>query len=382
MPEPPTLCMIFEAIGPYSAIGRVAMQGVQLALDAGWKVTVVAKRLDEGLQNRVEWLKLYVPPKLFALQWTTARYFIKKALGDRKFDVVHAHQPQVADLSDLFQCHYLTRAAYERNSLTRVRDLRTGFIRVQEQVVLRFEDFFYSHWNPTTRMLYDSALTRSDFHRLYDKLPREDTFVYAFPDVKFPTSAEREQARIKIFGSDAAEEIRVPVLGYLGGLHERKGYRRILANLETGPEVFLLMGGQYSHGFEAPRLAGRFKAMGLVEDIRTFYHACDAFVVASYYEPLGLVAFEASAHGLPVVATEEVGALPHLIEYEAGVSWDGVQPLSRVVLDVIQKREHCNAGARRMEQDLGVAAYGARLLREYDSVKSSPEKSSRLQSAQ
>ena len=52
-PLQPTLCMIFEAIGPYNAIGRVAMDGIRAALDAGWRVTVVAKRLDESLQSKV-----------------------------------------------------------------------------------------------------------------------------------------------------------------------------------------------------------------------------------------------------------------------------------------------------------------------------------------
>ena len=98
MPQP-TLCVIFEAIGPYSAIAKVAYKDIGFALDAGWKVTVVAKRLHESLQNRVEWLKLYVPPRLFLLQWATARLFIRAALGDRRFDVVHAHQPQAASLA-------------------------------------------------------------------------------------------------------------------------------------------------------------------------------------------------------------------------------------------------------------------------------------------
>ena len=58
----PTLCMVFEAIGNMSAIAKIAMADVQIALDAGYRVTVVAKFLDESLRDRVEWLKLTVPP--------------------------------------------------------------------------------------------------------------------------------------------------------------------------------------------------------------------------------------------------------------------------------------------------------------------------------
>src|SRR3954452_10644286 len=108
MPQP-TLCMIFEAISNDSAIAKVAMSDVNIALDAGYKVTCVSKILHESLRPKVEWLKLKVPPRGFALQWLTARRFIKQAIGNRTFDVVHAHQPQAASLADVFQCHFLTR---------------------------------------------------------------------------------------------------------------------------------------------------------------------------------------------------------------------------------------------------------------------------------
>src|SRR4051812_1647014 len=99
------------------------MAQVRTALTAGWRVSVVAKFLDESLHDDVEWLRLYVPPRLFFVQWATARHFIRQALGARAFDVVHAHQPQVASLSDVFQCHFLTRVAHERGCL----ENRSGF---------------------------------------------------------------------------------------------------------------------------------------------------------------------------------------------------------------------------------------------------------------
>src|SRR5438105_2918291 len=112
-----TYCMIFEAIDQSSAIAKIALAEVKLALDAGYQVSVVAKRLDESLHGKVEWLKLTVPPRGFIVKWLTARTFMKKALGGRKFDIVHAHQPQAASLSDVFQCHFLTRVAHERNCI-------------------------------------------------------------------------------------------------------------------------------------------------------------------------------------------------------------------------------------------------------------------------
>src|SRR5258708_33124426 len=91
----PTYCMIFEATGPFNAIGRVAMDGIRIAQEAGYQVTVVARRLDERLQQEVEWLKMYVPPRLFYLQWVTAERFIKRALGGRRVELAATPPPQV-----------------------------------------------------------------------------------------------------------------------------------------------------------------------------------------------------------------------------------------------------------------------------------------------
>src|SRR5947208_1674613 len=124
-----SLCMIFEATGSFNAIGKVAMTGGGVALGAGYEVTVFAKRMEERLKKHVEWIPMYVPPRGFALQWLTARHFIKRAMGKRKWDIVHGHQPQIADLCDVFQCHFLTRVAYERKCLEMRSDWRSRAVR-------------------------------------------------------------------------------------------------------------------------------------------------------------------------------------------------------------------------------------------------------------
>jgi glycosyltransferase involved in cell wall biosynthesis len=358
------VCHLFEAIGPYSAIGKVAMADVRIALEAGYEVTVVAKRLDESLRGEVEWLKLYVPPRGFLLQWTTARHFMKQALGGRSFDIVHGHQPQIASLCDLFQCHFLTRAAYERGCLEERKTLRARAVRVQQQGVLYAEDYYYRRWNPETRMLYDSELTKREFHRLYGELPREDVLVYDFPAVNFATAEERAAARVKFLGG---EEKRL-VVGYLGGLQERKGYKPLLEAMAKEPGLFLLMGGSYTEGFVDERLAGRMKAVGLVEDTAGFYAACDVLVVPSVFEPLGLVAFEAAARGIPVIATEEVGALPHLVEHGAGFAWDGRSGLGELVRRATADIEGVRKGIVAVERELSMERYRGRLLRLYEEV--------------
>ena len=240
--NPPTLCMIHEGVGNQSAIAKVAMDGVRHALRAGWQVSVVAKILEPSLRAEVEWLPLFVPPRGFLLKWLTAEHFIRAALGTRAFDVIHAHQPQAAALSDVFTCHYLTRSVHERNGLPPWRGGRSALARLQQLGALPAEDHYYRRWNPRTRMLFCSQLLREEFLRFYPPPERQEVMDNACPAPDIPSEAERRAARAKIVGRDWAG----PVLGYLGGIDERKGYRQLVRALEPESDIFLLLGGPSS----------------------------------------------------------------------------------------------------------------------------------------
>ena len=360
--EKPTLCMMFEAIGSYNSIGKVARNGVLAALDAGWQVTVVANRLDESLQDRVEWIKLYVPPRGFYLKWMTARYFLIQAIGTRKFDVVHAHQPQHAAFSDIFQCHFLTRVAYERKCFTGGEGLRKKLGEAQQIGVMSKEDSFYRGWNPNTRMLFCSQMMRDEFHRLYGPLPAEYVLNTMAPPVSLPTPEARKKARKDLIG---IEDDR-PVLGYLGGIDERKGYRQLISGLEGDNDTFLLFGGPDTQTFDAPSLAGRFKGLGFVSDIATFFAACDIVAVPSFFDPCPAVIVEAAAHGVPTIATDGVGNLPTAVEYGAGESWDRNTSLVPVVRKIMSRHSEYSAAAVKMAEDFSVAKWQQFLLNLYD----------------
>ncbi|HVS72514.1 MAG TPA: glycosyltransferase family 4 protein [Phycisphaerae bacterium] len=359
----PSLCHIFEAIGPYSGIGRVAMSGVQIALDAGYRVTVIAKRLDESLQPHVQWLPLTVPPRGFAFQWLSARHYIKKALGTRTFDIIHAHQPQVAHLSHIFQCHFLTRVAYERKCLETRRTLRARINRAQQQIVLHAEDRCYRHWNPDTRLLFCSELLRQEFARLYGLPPKQNLLSYAFPKIAFASPEQRRESRRKLLGRDHDGL----VLGYLGDIQERKGYRLLINALRDTPDIFLLMGGQYTKNFQCPELHGRYHGAGLV-DALTFYTACDVLIVPSLFDPSPMVVFEASAHGTPVIVTDGVGNGPTLLEFNAGEKWSPDQPLPPLVRKMAANPHHYHPGIQQMAKALSKQQYAQNLLIHYDEV--------------
>ncbi len=354
--------MIFEATGPFNAIGRIAMAEVEAALAAGWRVSVVATRLAETLQGRVEWLKLYNPPRGFALKWLTARYFIKKAMGDpSRFDLIYGHQPQIADLCDLFECHYLTRAVWELGCRDARPGLRGWVARLQEAIVLRAEDRCYGSWNPKTQLL-SSSLTLKTFGKLYGLPPRHEIQIYPAPAWDPPSEAERASARQDLVG-----DWQGPVLGFLGGMNERKGYRTALDVAEQCKDAFLLFGGSHSEQVKpSALLVKRFRGVGLVEDVRRFYAAIDVLLVPSVFEPFGLVCFEAASRGVAVIASESVGALDTLSPF--GIAWridTGTQNFDCILADIHADRDRVRAGCKACVETYSAAHFEDRVVERY-----------------
>lgn len=363
MPQP-TLCMVHNTIGTQSSIAKIALWGVQQALNAGWRVTVVANDVDRSLQADVEWLRLYVPPKAFLVQWLAARKTIQAALNGRTFDVLHVHQAQVAALADVMQCHFLTRVAHERHCLESHEGLKPALLRVQQQGVLRAEDYYYRRWNPSTRMLFCSGLIQQEFTRLYGSPTQSEILVNFCPPSNFPSEETRKQARAKF----VQREHNGPVVGYLGGVDERKGYRLLIQGLEDCTDTFLLFGGPHSAEFVAPSLQGRFRSVGMVSKISEFFAACDVLVVPSYFDPCPVVVFEAVAHGLPVIASSGVGNLPNLLEFGAGMTWEQAEPIGPLLYEAMVSQATFQQGGLKMIAQFSEQRQGQRLLDIYDAV--------------
>ncbi len=340
------------------------MAQAEAALSAGWKVSVVAKRLCPSLQGRVDWIKLFVPKRLFAFQWLSARYFIRKAIGDAsRFDVIHGHQPQIADLCHVFQCHFLTRAAHVRNCLLDAKGMRRQAEWLQKYAVLLAEDRCYGKWNPQTHMLFNSGLTRDAFTQFYSLPASQEILVYPSPPWDPVIVEERMESR-RVYQLDGQDF----VLGFLGGMHERKGYKLLLDALRSEVKIKLLFGGLHADGLDNNPLGNRLTNAGLVDDTRKFYAACDALVVCSHFEPFGYVVSEAAARGIPTIATDSVGALPHILEHKAGLRWPTGQPIRPLADQISKKRDEFRGGCKRFTREHSREGHDARLMELYQSV--------------
>lgn len=146
-------------------------------------------------------------------------------------------------------------------------------------------------------------------------------------DIKHFGSVSRDDAR-QTLGIAPDEKVVL----YVGRFDPRKGIETLVRAIgrskvrETAKLRLIIGGGSrpgQSDGFERERIEGIVAELGLAdithfpgrlspETLPTYYGAADVCVVPSHYEPFGLVAIEAMACRIPVVASN-VGGLQYTV---------------------------------------------------------------------
>ncbi|EPR42749.1 glycosyl transferase group 1 [Desulfovibrio sp. X2] len=163
------------------------------------------------------------------------------------------------------------------------------------------------------RIVCVSHLVREWMASSFSSLSIEDMgVVYNRPDLAryhVPSREERRSARER-FGLAPGEY----AVGLAGTNFMLKGVATAVSALAELPENtrLLVAGGRAPERFlrQARELgvAERVRFLGRVADMAGFYHACDLFVLPTYYDTCSNVVLEARACGLPAITTRSNGA--------------------------------------------------------------------------
>lgn len=166
---------------------------------------------------------------------------------------------------------------------------------------------------------------------------------------------DRDIARTVLASRGVLESAGARVVLAVGRLEPLKGFDiliRALSQLTVEDEVVLwIAGGDERSAPERSRLeavarevrcAERVRFLGAVphELLSTYYNAADVVVVPSFYESFGLVALEAMASGVPVVASRVGGLVATVSDGRTGylVPWRCPEPFAEKV-DLLLRNE-------------------------------------------
>ncbi|MDR3701276.1 MAG: glycosyltransferase family 4 protein [Candidatus Sulfopaludibacter sp.] len=280
--------------------------------------TVFAVEFENPCPERIRWVKLPLPVRpyilLYALYHLLAplAYAYQRLARGARFDLVQIVESNLlfGDISYSHFCHRLylkrhwreTRAPGPRGLL---RGLAHRAAALMEPAVYR-------------RVRHIVAPSRGLMSELTQVYPRQKAKLRLLPN---PVDTERlqppnEQWREEIRSRQGIAPDEVVFVFVALGHFERKGLPLVLEAIRQAgdcPLRLLVAGGErgliakYQARVEAMGIAGRVRLEGMQRDLRPYYWAADAFILPSCYEVFPLVALEAAAAGLPLVATRVNG---------------------------------------------------------------------------
>ena len=133
---------------------------------------------------------------------------------------------------------------------------------------------------------------------------------------------DRKHARKKFDLSQNGRIIGVP-----GTLRPMKGHpfflHAVAPLLDAHPDLFIAITGDGEDKYvrelkelvDALHIGARTRFLGSIDDMPSFYRACDVVCIPSVAEPFGRTVIEAFATGVPVVATD-VGGIKEIVDHE------------------------------------------------------------------
>jgi glycosyltransferase involved in cell wall biosynthesis len=182
---------------------------------------------------------------------------------------------------------------------------------------------------------------------LLDKLASAKYFRNASSHVIYNSSPDVEENNERYFKAawSRPEPLR---FGYIGTLSDQKGLRWLIEQFKALPfEATLQIAGRGQTDYEAELKqfanSPRIEFVGY-QSPESFYQQIDVSVVPSIWnEPFGMVAVEACAHSVPVIASNR-GGLPEIIE--DGVNGLLCDPADPASLGRAMQRIHIEVGLR------------------------------------
>jgi glycosyltransferase involved in cell wall biosynthesis len=293
--------------------------------------TVFAVEFQNPRPDRIRWVRIPLPVRPYVLLYTLYHiaapmaFWYQRLVRGARFDLVQMVESNLSfgDISYSHFCHRRYMAQHWRE--TKASGPR-GFVRgLAHRAAALMEPAVYR------RVRHIVAPSRGLVRELSQTYPATTERIRVLPNsvdterLEPPGASQRDELR-QSYGCRPGEFVLV--FGALGHF-ERKGLPLIIdAIREVGDASvkLIVVGGSaasiagYRERAAAAGIGDRIRFEGMQRDIRPYYWAADAFILPSCYEVFPLVALEAAAAGLPLVATPVNGIEEILHDGENGLA--------------------------------------------------------------
>lgn len=288
---------------------------------------VVSRTLAEDLRPLVTWRRVRVPARPFPVKFCLFFALAGCLYHRAAVDLVHtlgAIMPRRTDLASVHFCHIAYRRTARRHGPHDRRLLRRTNNRISFYLGLCAERWVYRA--PMARAL--AAVSEGGAREVGECYPGIPVVLTpnAVDTARFrPDPAGRAELRAAL--GEAEDQV---VALFVASRWEDKGLDVVLAGVEharrvRGQSIRLWVVGSGSGRrldamVAAHGVAGSVRFLGRRDDAERLFQAADLFVMPSLYETFSMVAHEAAASCLPIVATEVSGIAELLRGGEAGIA--------------------------------------------------------------
>ena len=318
----PRLALVAHDVHDEGGMERVVAELVR-RLHGDFDVVVISSTLAPDLRGLVRWERVRVPPAPFPLKFTS--FFALAGRRLRRLDVdlvqtVGAIVPNRVDVAAVHFCHADYRQATGSLAPAEAAPLRRLNSTVSRALALGAERWCYRSSRTGVLSAVSAGVGRATARHYR-----------GVPVAVVPNGVDLERFRPD---PDARAEMRRrksegdTVAVFVGGDWDRKGLgvalRAIALLRDGGRSVGLWVVGEgdrdrFRNEAERLGIADRVSFFGPRPDVERWLQAADLLVLPTLYETFSLVAHEAAACGLPVVATRVHGIDELAGDEEAGL---------------------------------------------------------------
>lgn len=293
-------------VGPMGGMERQLTEIIAGILRAGRRVTVVSRTCDIPPHPNLRWIRVPGPRRPYSITLPLFVVLASLRVWRWRDGLVHTNGATVlnrADVSTLHFCHHAFQSRFaasdrgRRGVAYRLNSL--AFARVNSAL-----ERFCMRPSRTGHLICISEGVAREAREFFDGYDaRVDVIPYGVDSTRFrPDPSARRLVRGELGVSDAQL-----LAAFVGGEWERKGLATAIQGIAARPEWQIVVVGEG----DEPRYRALAADAGAEDRVRfvgrdphpeRIYAAADAFVFPTLYETFSLVAHEAAAAGLPLLA--------------------------------------------------------------------------------